>query len=82
MTSLQSTGSHLRTTNPIESTFSTIRLSHRKTKGSGTRQASLVMMFKLAEAAAKKWRRLDGHQHIVSLLEGKKFVNGILQVAA
>ncbi len=73
---------HLRTTNPIESTFSTIRLRHRKTKGSGTRQASLVMMFKLAEAAAKKWRRLDGHQHIVSLLEGKKFVNGILQVAA
>jgi hypothetical protein len=40
------------------------------------------MMFELAEAAAKKWRRLDGHQHFVSLLEGKKFANGILQVAA
>lgn len=73
---------HLRTTNPIESTFATIRLRHRKTKGSGTRKTSLVMMFKLADAASRKWRRLDGHLHIVSLLEGKKFVNGILQVAA
>jgi transposase-like protein len=73
---------HLRTTNPIESTFATIRLRHRKTKGSGTRKTSLVMMFKLAEAASRKWRRLDGHMHIVSLLEGKRFVNGILQVAA
>lgn len=73
---------HLRTTNPIESTFATIRLRHRKTKGSGNRKASLVMMFKLAEAAAKRWRRLDGHQHITSLLQGKKFVNGIQQAAA
>lgn len=73
---------HLRTTNPIESTFATIRLRHRKTKGSGNRKTSLVMMFKLAEAASKKWRRLDGHLHIISLLEGKKFVNGIQQVAA
>jgi transposase-like protein len=73
---------HLRTTNPIESTFATIRLRHRKTKGSGNRKTSLVMMFKLAEAASKRWRRLDGHLHIISLLEGKKFVNGIQQVAA
>jgi putative transposase len=73
---------HLRTTNPIESTFATIRLRHRKTKGSGNRKTSLLMMFKLAEAAAKRWRRLDGHLHIIALLEGKKFVNGILQEAA
>lgn len=73
---------HLRTTNPIESTFATIRLRHRRTKGCGNRKTSLVMMFKLAEAASKKWRRLDGHLHIISLLEGKKFVNGLLQVAA
>ena len=51
--------SHLRTTNPIESTFATIRLRHRKTKGSGTRRASLAMMFKLAQSASKKWRRLE-----------------------
>jgi transposase-like protein len=45
---------HLRTTNPIESTFATIRLRHRKTKGNGTRRASLAMMFKLAQSAAKR----------------------------
>lgn len=73
---------HLRTTNPIESTFATIRLRHRRTKGSGTRRASLSMMFKLAKSAEKKWRRLNGHQRIISLLEGKKFVNGELQEAA
>jgi hypothetical protein len=40
------------------------------------------MMFKLAEAASKRWRRLNGHEHIISLLEGMKFVNGIQQAAA
>jgi len=40
------------------------------------------MMFKLAEAASKRWRRLDGHEHIVSILEGRKLVDGILQEAA
>lgn len=50
-------GAHLRTTNPIESTFATIRLRHRKTKGNGTRRASLAMMFKLAQSTAKKWNR-------------------------
>ena len=73
---------HLRTTNPIESTFATIRLRHRRTKGCGTRRASLTMMFKLAKSAEKKWRRLNGHERFVSLLEGKKFVNGTLQEAA
>lgn len=73
---------HLRTTNPIESTFATIRLRHRRTKGCGTRRASLTMMFKLAKSAEKKWRRLNGHERIISLLEGKKFVNGELQEAA
>ena len=73
---------HLRTTNPIESTFATIRLRHRRTKGSGSRRASLVMMFKLAAAAQKHWRRLNGHHHIVYLLEGKTFIDGVLQDAA
>jgi putative transposase len=50
---------HLRTTNPIESTFATIRLRHRRTKGSGSRKASLTMMFKLAESASRRWRRLE-----------------------
>ena len=73
---------HLRTTNPIESTFATIRLRHRRTKGSGTRKTSLAMMFKLAQAAQKGWRRLNGHEHLVLLLQGRVFVDGMLQDAA
>lgn len=73
---------HLRTTNPIESAFATIRLRHRRTKGCGSRRTSLAMMFKLGAHAEKRWRRLNGHQQIVPLLEGKKFVNGIMQDAA
>ena len=73
---------HLRTTNPIESTFATIRLRHRRTKGCGTRKASLAMMFKLAQAAQKSWRRLNGHEYIPLLFQGKTFVNGLLQDAA
>lgn len=73
---------HLRTTNPIESAFATIRLRHRRTKGSGTRRTSLAMMFKLGQSAQKRWRRLNGYEQIVPLLEGKQFVNGTLQEAA
>ena len=70
---------HLRTTNPIESTFATIRLRHRKTKGNGTRRASLAMMFKLAQSASKKWRRLRGYEQIIHVVEGRSFQDGILQ---
>ena len=73
---------HLRTTNPIESTFATIRLRHRRTKGNGTRRASLTMMFKLAQSAQKRWRRLNGHALILPLLQGKTFQDGLLQDAA
>jgi len=73
---------HLRTTNPIESAFATIRLRHRRTKGSGTRRTSLAMMFKLGVNAQKRWRRLNGHEQIVPLLKGKNFIDGIMQDAA
>ena len=73
---------HLRTTNPIESTFATIRLRHRRTKGNGTRKASLAMMFKLAQAAQKKWQRLHDHERLPLLLQGRVFVDGMLQDAA
>lgn len=73
---------HLRTTNPIESTFATIRLRHRRTKGNGTRKTSLAMMFKLAQAAQKKWHRLHGWQRLTLLLQGRVFVDGLLQDAA
>ncbi|WP_233903594.1 IS256 family transposase [Stieleria maiorica] len=71
--------SHLRTTNPIESTFATIRLRHRRTKGNGTRRASLAMMFKLAQSASKKWRRLNSHDKIIYVIEGRPFKDGIMQ---
>ena len=71
--------SHLRTTNPIESTFATIRLRHLKTKGNGTRRASLAMMFKLAQSASKKWRRLNCHEKITFVIEGRSFKDGIMQ---
>ena len=68
---------HLRTTNPIESTFATIRLRHRRTKGSGSRTASLTMMFKLAESASKRWRLLNGSQLLPIVLQGTPFKDGI-----
>ena len=68
---------HLRTTNPIESTFATIRLRHRRTKGSGSRIASLTMLFKLAESAAKRWRLLNGHQLLPDVIRGTIFQNGL-----
>lgn len=68
---------HIRTTNPIESTFATIRLRHRKTKGNGSARASLAMMFKLAQSAAKGWRKLRGHKLIPDLIKGIRFIDGI-----
>jgi putative transposase len=68
---------HLRTTNPIESTFATIRLRHRRTKGSGSRIASLTMMFKLAESAAKRWRLLNGHELLPDVIRGVVFQDGL-----
>jgi putative transposase len=73
---------HVRTTNPIESTFATIRLRHRRTKGSATRKTSLTMMFKLAQAAEKHWHRLNGHEQLHLVLQGRVFKDGILQDAA
>jgi len=69
---------HLRTTNPIESTFATVRLRQRRTKGCGSREASLTMAFMLARQAERHWRRLNGSEVIVHVLEGKKFKDGVL----
>ncbi len=67
---------HIRTSNPIESTFATVRLRHDKTKGNGSRKACLAMVFKLAEAAQNSWRKLNGHALISDLIQGVKFVDG------
>jgi transposase-like protein len=66
----------LRTTNPIESTFATVRLRHRRTKGSGSRVACLAMVFKLADAAQKSWRKLDGASLLRDIIDGVKFKDG------
>ena len=66
---------HLRTTNPIESTFATVRLRHRRTKGNGTRTATLAMVYKLCREAEQGWRKLDGFKLIPLVEAGVKFVN-------
>ena len=68
---------HLRTTNPIESTFATVRLRHRRTKGNGSRLACLTMVFKLMQSAAKKWRLLNGSQLLPEVIAGVQFIDGI-----
>jgi transposase-like protein len=73
---------HLRTTNPIESTFATVRLRHRRTKGSGSRTACLTMVFKLARATEKRWRRLNGSALLPQVIQGVRFVDGIKELAA
>jgi putative transposase len=73
---------HLRTTNPIESTFATVRLRHRKTKGNGSRKACLAMVFKLVESAQKRWRKLNGQERAHQVFAGMTFTDGELQHAA
>jgi transposase-like protein len=68
---------HIRTTNPIESTFATVRLRTVKTKGSGSRMACLTMVFKLMESASRSWRLLNGSSHLQAVISGAKFVDGI-----
>jgi putative transposase len=70
---------HLRTTNPIESTFSTVRLRTRVTKGAGSRKAALAMGYKLLDAAQARWRHINGAQHVAAVRAGATFVNGQLQ---
>lgn len=69
---------YIRTTNPIESTFATVRLRTKRTKNCGFRQATLSMVFKLAQEAEKNWLRLRGYQVIPLVLEGRKFRDGKL----
>jgi putative transposase len=68
--------SHLRTTNPIESTFATVRLRTHRTKGSGSRIATLTMVFKLGLEAQKHWRQLQGFELIPKVVTGVRFIDG------
>jgi len=70
---------HLRTTNPVESPFSTVRLRQRVTKGAGSRMKGLVMAYKLLVMAEARWRKLNA-PHLLPLVQAKvKFVDGIQQ---
>jgi putative transposase len=73
---------HIRTTNPIESTYATVRLRTKKTKGCGSRMATLTMVFKLALEAERTWRRLTGYEQIPLVIQGRRFVDGELQEPA
>jgi transposase-like protein len=69
---------HLRTTNPIESTFATVRLRTKVTKGAGSRSAALAMVFKLIESAQARWRAVNA-PHLVALVRaGARFERGLL----
>jgi len=73
---------HLRTTNPIESTFATVRLRTERTKGCGSRKATLTMVWQLARAAQKGWRRLNGAALLAQVVDGVVFVDGEEKKAA
>lgn len=73
---------HIRTTNPIESAFATVRLRTKKTRGHGTESTTLMMVFKLLEQASMRWHVLAGSKLILMVLEGKIFEDGELKAAA
>ena len=67
---------HVRTSNPIESTFATVRLRTAKTKGCLSRQTALAMVYKLAKSAERSWRRLDGSERLAQVIRGVQFCDG------
>jgi Transposase and inactivated derivatives len=67
---------HVRSTNPIESTFATVRLRTEKTKGCGTRLATLTMVFKLVYETRKTWKKIKGYRLIPKVLKGIRFTDG------
>jgi putative transposase len=73
---------HIRSTNVIESTFATVRLRTKATRGHGTIETTLLMIYKLLEQAAMRWRRLRGYQLVFRVMQGEKFEDGVLKEAA
>lgn len=73
---------HIRTSNPIESTFATVRLRHKSTKGNGSSAASVAMAFKLCLQAERNWRRLKGFIQLELVAKNIKFVDGLLEKTA
>ena len=69
-------GRHIRTTNPIESTFATVKHRTKRSKGYLSRETAFIMVFKLIKDAEKLWRRLDGKNQLPKIISGVKFHNG------
>ena len=72
---------HIRTTNPIESTFATVRHRTKRSKGCLSRETGLIMVFKLIKTAEKTWRRLDGKNQLPKVITGVKFCDGCEVIA-
>jgi transposase-like protein len=68
---------HIRTTNPTESTFATVRLRTAKTRGCFSRQSILSSVYRLGLSAEKRWRRLRGFKHLADVIDGVKFIDGV-----
>jgi transposase-like protein len=68
---------HIRTTNPIESTFATVKHRTRRSKGCLGRETAFVMVFKLIKNAEKTWRKLDGKNQLPKIISGVKFSDGL-----
>ena len=68
---------HLRTTNPIESTFATVRHRTIRSKGCLSNKTAVAMVFKLVEGAQINWRRIDGNNQLPKLIQGVRFTDGI-----
>src|SRR3954447_17020866 len=68
---------HLKTSNAIESSFATVKLRTRVTKGAGSKKAALAMAYKLLDAASERWRRFNGHELVADVLAGATFKDGI-----
>lgn len=68
---------HIRSTNPIESTFSTVRLRTDKTRGAVAKSTVLPLVFKLVESAQKRWSRIRGFKHLGNVIEGVRFKDGM-----
>ena len=73
---------HIRTTNPIESVFATVRNRTRKTKGCLNRKTALAMVFRLMMSAKKKWRKISGPNRLPEVIQGVVFKDGIKQLQA
>jgi len=73
---------HIRTTNPIESTFITVRHRTQQAKGCGSRRATLTLAFKLTREAEKRWHLLHGYRRLDQVIAGAIFVDGERKNAA